>query len=227
MDTKLMLSPAQAIPRSPGADNGTIKRLLVLLPDEDIDEASLANVLWTMAARNGAGIHVVAAIQDWASEPQAQLRLGLLTALLRESGLETETEIVQDAELLRVAVERRRPGDIVICPAGTPTPDGRASLIPALHPLTMVFSPLAPPVPPVELRSMLCRDLGLNADDLRFVAELIAVKPEETAWEASIEKVLNSFALSMLVPARLYASVSAYVDRTRLTVSGRGQRLVY
>ncbi len=146
MDTKLMLSPAQAIPRSPGADNGTIKRLLVLLPDEDIDEASLANVLWTMAARNGAGIHVVAAIRDWASEPQAQLRLGLLTALLRESGLETETEIVHDAELLRVAVERRRPGDIVICPAGTPTPDGRASLIPALHPLSMVFSPLGQPV---------------------------------------------------------------------------------
>jgi len=79
----------------------------------------------------------------------------------------------------------------------------------------------------VELRSMLCRDLGLNADDLRFVAELIAVKPEENEWEASIEKVLNSFALSMLVPERLYASVSAYVDRTRLQVSGRGQRLVY
>ena len=79
----------------------------------------------------------------------------------------------------------------------------------------------------VELRSMLCRDLGLNAIELPFVAELIAVLPEEREWEASIEKVLNSFALSLLVPERLYAAVSAYVDRTRLKVQGQGQRLVY
>lgn len=79
----------------------------------------------------------------------------------------------------------------------------------------------------VELRAMVCRDLGLNVIDLPFVAELIAVRPEEREWEASIEKVLNSFALSLLVPERLYASVSSYVDRTRLAVHGQGQRLVY
>ena len=79
----------------------------------------------------------------------------------------------------------------------------------------------------VELRAMVCRDLGLNVIELPFVAELIAVRPEEREWEASIEKVLNSFALSLLVPERLYAAVSAYVDRTRLAVHGQGQRLVY
>ena len=79
----------------------------------------------------------------------------------------------------------------------------------------------------VELRAMVCRDLGLNVIDLPFVAELIAVRTEEREWEASIEKVLNSFALSLLVPERLYAAVSAYVDRTRLAVQGQGQRLVY
>ena len=79
----------------------------------------------------------------------------------------------------------------------------------------------------VELRAMVCRDLGLNVIELPFVAELIAVRPEEREWEASIEKVLNSFALSLLVPERLYAAVSAYVDRTRLSVHGQGQRLVY
>jgi hypothetical protein len=144
MDVKLM--PAQANPRLPGAEKGTINRLLVLLPDEDIDEASLSSVLWTMAARNGAGIHVIAAIRDWADEPQARLRLGLLTALLRESGLETGTEIVRDAELLRIAVERRKPGDLVVCPADAPTSEGQAVLIPALHPLSVVFSPLGQPV---------------------------------------------------------------------------------
>ncbi len=79
----------------------------------------------------------------------------------------------------------------------------------------------------VELRAMVCRDLGLNVIELPFVAELIAVRPEAREWEASIEKVLNSFALSLLVPERLYAAVSSYVDRTRLAVHGQGQRLVY
>lgn len=79
----------------------------------------------------------------------------------------------------------------------------------------------------VELRAMVCRDLGLNVIELPFVAELIAVRPEEREWEASIEKVLNSFAMSLLVPERLYAAVSSYVDRTRLAVHGQGQRLVY
>ncbi|MCA9009865.1 MAG: hypothetical protein KDB01_08970 [Planctomycetaceae bacterium] len=79
----------------------------------------------------------------------------------------------------------------------------------------------------VELRAMVCRDLGLNVIELPFVAELVAVRPEEREWEASIEKVLNSFAMSLLVPERLYAAVSSYVDRTRLAVHGQGQRLVY
>ena len=120
---------------------------------------------------------------------------------------------VLDSQKVDIGVERRTTNDVIQqCQAELEGLNRRRENIPQHC---------------VELRSMLCRDLGLNADDLRFVAELIAVKPEETAWEASIEKVLNSFALSMLVPERLYASVSAYVDRTRLTVSGRGQRLVY
>jgi len=68
----------------------------------------------------------------------------------------------------------------------------------------------------------------LQIKELPFAAELIAVSPEERDWEPSIEKVLHGFALSLLVPQRLYHVVSAHVDRTRLTDGrGRGQRLVY
>lgn len=78
------------------------------------------------------------------------------------------------------------------------------------------------------VRRQLCEDLRLPEKDLPFVAELIAVKPDERDWESSIEMVLRSFALSLLVPAKHYALVSSYVDRTRLADGkGRGQRLVY
>jgi uncharacterized protein YPO0396 len=79
-----------------------------------------------------------------------------------------------------------------------------------------------------RLRSQICADLGLNEDDLPFAAELMAVSPEQREWESSIEMVLRSFALSLLVTDRLYRRVSSYVEQRRLTdASGRGQRLVY
>lgn len=79
-----------------------------------------------------------------------------------------------------------------------------------------------------EVRRRLCDDLRLPMRELPFAAELIAVRPEERAWEASIELELRSFALSLLVPDRHYRAVSGYVERTRLQdASARGQRLVY
>lgn len=79
-----------------------------------------------------------------------------------------------------------------------------------------------------QLRRQLCEDLRLPEKELPFAAELVAVRPEERDWEASIEMVLRGFALSLLVPQRHYHVVSGYVDRTRLAdAGGRGQKLVY
>lgn len=79
----------------------------------------------------------------------------------------------------------------------------------------------------VQLRKSLCDELGLVIRDLPFAAELIQVRPEESEWEASIEKILRGLALSLLVPDRYYPLVAAHVERTRLKVHDRGQRLVY
>jgi uncharacterized protein YPO0396 len=79
-----------------------------------------------------------------------------------------------------------------------------------------------------HLRRQLCDDLHIAEKDIPFAAELIAVRPEERAWEGSIEMVLRNFGLSLLVPQKHYQVVSSYVDRTRLMdTAGRGQRLVY
>ena len=79
----------------------------------------------------------------------------------------------------------------------------------------------------VSLRSTICTELGLSTKDLPFAAELIAVNPQEHCWEASLEKVLHSFAISMLVPQRYYNLVSNHVEKTKLISAGRGRRLVY
>lgn len=79
-----------------------------------------------------------------------------------------------------------------------------------------------------SMRSRICEDLQLAESDLPFAAELISVSPDERRWEASIEMVLRSFALSLLVPESLYPRVRSYVERTRMVNErGEGQRLVY
>ena len=80
----------------------------------------------------------------------------------------------------------------------------------------------------VEVRQRLCDALGLNVRDVPFAAELITVLPDESRWEASVEMVLHSFALSLLVPDRHYRIISTYMNQHRLEdARGFGQKIVY
>ncbi len=74
----------------------------------------------------------------------------------------------------------------------------------------------------IKIRDELCSVLGIDESELPFAGELLQVRPEESAWEGAIERVLHNFAVSLLVPDRHYASVSDWVDSTNL----RG-KLVY
>lgn len=73
-----------------------------------------------------------------------------------------------------------------------------------------------------ELRTRLCRELGLAENALPFVGELLQVKPEHAGWRGAIERVLHGFALALLVDERHYGEVAAWVNKTHL-----GAKLVY
>jgi len=80
----------------------------------------------------------------------------------------------------------------------------------------------------IEVRDQICSELKLTPKELPFAAELLAVAPEHRQWEASIEQVLHSFARDLLVPEKVYARVSGFIDRTRLTdARGYGRKLSY
>jgi uncharacterized protein YPO0396 len=71
-----------------------------------------------------------------------------------------------------------------------------------------------------KIRDEMIDSLGLSEDALPFIGELIEV--QDAKWEGAIERVLHSFALSLLVDSEYYDVVSEYVDETNL----RG-KLVY
>jgi uncharacterized protein YPO0396 len=64
----------------------------------------------------------------------------------------------------------------------------------------------------LELRGRLCSELRLTEESLPFAGELIAVREEEGDWEGAAERLLRSFALSVLVPDEHYAEVSDWIN---------------
>ena len=68
------------------------------------------------------------------------------------------------------------------------------------------------PAQNLELRDQLCRELRLREDALPFAGELIEVSPGEADWEGAAERLLHSFALSILVPEGHYAAVSDWIN---------------
>ena len=74
----------------------------------------------------------------------------------------------------------------------------------------------------LELREQLGSDLGIEGNELPFAGELIQVDEGASDWEGAAERVLHSFALSLLVPDQHYASVATWINRRHL-----GARIVY
>lgn len=79
----------------------------------------------------------------------------------------------------------------------------------------------------VVVRAELCAALGLTPEDLPYAGELLDVYDEHADWRGAAERVLRGFALSLLVPQRHYDAVAGWVNARRLTVAGRGAKLVY
>ena len=65
-----------------------------------------------------------------------------------------------------------------------------------------------------KIRDDIAKNLNLKLSELPFVGELIEVK--DSKWEGAIERVLHSFALSLLVDNKHYTKVSEYVNSTDL-----------
>ena len=78
------------------------------------------------------------------------------------------------------------------------------------------------PLGNLELRQRLCVDLAIEPDHLPFAGELIQVREEASEWEGAAERVLHSFALSLLVPDEKYEAVAAWINNHHLNA-----RIIY
>ncbi|MES2324988.1 MAG: ATP-binding protein [Pseudomonadota bacterium] len=78
------------------------------------------------------------------------------------------------------------------------------------------------PAPMLDLRREIAGAIGVAEAALPFVAELVEVKAEESAWRGAAERVLRGFAMSILVDDEHYGALANHINGINL-----GQRLVY
>lgn len=63
-----------------------------------------------------------------------------------------------------------------------------------------------------QFRAALAEHLGLGEEELPYVAELIEVKPEESAWRGAIERAIGGHRLRILVPEAQMQSALGWVN---------------
>ena len=93
------------------------RRLIVLIPDQDIDEVELARRIWTLASPRGLAVVFLGLCRAAAEEPRMRRRLVTLAAVTRDKQVKVETRLEFDADWLRRVNAVWRTGDIVVCHA--------------------------------------------------------------------------------------------------------------
>lgn len=63
-----------------------------------------------------------------------------------------------------------------------------------------------------KLRDQIVDSLGLPADNLVFIGELLDVKEEERSWQGAIERALGGIKLTLLVPQKSYSMVTRWLN---------------
>lgn len=111
---KLLLPPGTSLkPRG---------RLVVLVPDAEVDESRLARTVWSLARQRELHVLFLGVCHTHAVEFVVRRRLVNLAALTRDREVAVETKFTFESDWLRVLQEFRRPGDLIVCHAELSAP---------------------------------------------------------------------------------------------------------
>lgn len=62
-------------------------------------------------------------------------------------------------------------------------------------------------------RQKICSELKINKTELPYICELIKVKDEQNEWQNSIEKLLRSFGLTLIISDKYYKQASDFIHK--------------
>jgi hypothetical protein len=99
-----------------------VKRLVVLVPDRDLDDVTLSREVWALASQGSHHVLFMTVIQDAERESRARRRLITLAAITRDDQTRVETQVCIEPTTIHAAKAACRAGDMLVCLAGHTVP---------------------------------------------------------------------------------------------------------
>ena len=114
LDTKLqndysLLSPASQSGIRPA------HRLLVLIPDADLDYAAATRRVWELANNMGARIQFIALCKDEKQESSLRRQLVIMTAMVQDGEVSAEAKVEIGNNWVNVVRSNWQAGDVIVC----------------------------------------------------------------------------------------------------------------
>lgn len=93
------------------------RRLIVLVPDWDVDEVEIARQVWELAVPLGLAVLFLGLCKDITEELSMHRRLATLASLTRDPRLSVETRLETGRHWVRKLKAILRSGDVIVCHA--------------------------------------------------------------------------------------------------------------
>jgi hypothetical protein len=90
-------------------------RLVVLVPDRDVDEVAFAHKIWTVLGRQRSSVLFVSLVTNGDYGPGAQRRLVTLAAVAQDVFYQIETRVIFGRSWIPGLNQIVQPGDLVVC----------------------------------------------------------------------------------------------------------------
>ena len=99
------------------------KRLIVLVPDLDMDEIAFGRRIWDIARPARIDVTYLCVVRHWGDEIQATHTLAKLLSITKDPMIRTETVVKAEISWEKAIKEIQRPGDLIICDASQAIPN--------------------------------------------------------------------------------------------------------
>ncbi len=117
-NSSLVLTESQSLPVSryvEGMAPPEFARLIVLVPDRDVDETALARKIWVLLSHRRVSVLFLSLVTDSNYGPSAQRRLVTLAALTQDIFYTIETRVIFGNSWLKSLGGVVQPGDLIVC----------------------------------------------------------------------------------------------------------------
>jgi hypothetical protein len=104
-------------PGSSGVFEG-IKRLVILIPDLDTEEARLSHYIWSLAAPQQMEVLLVSLVQVPGDEFHALRRLTSIASITRDTWVKVDTQVLFGRSWVKAVKPLLKQDDLLVCPSG-------------------------------------------------------------------------------------------------------------